>query len=96
MSAITNINIRLNNNEEAVKAVEILRDVAESVTPISPNEIKNLLSDVIVDGRSVVVTDNYSLYSWTFNELIPQIIDEFIRCNFRAITFDAWFVSCNC
>ena len=96
MTASTDFIIKMNNNEDAIKAAAIMERIASNRAPETPNEMSRFIEGIVIDGNNVKVEDNYSLMSCTFCELIPQIMMEIARYNFGAITMEAWYCSYNC
>lgn len=96
MSTSINLLIKMNNNRDAMSAAGIITAIASKRVPESPNEIKKFLDGVVVKGHTVTVTDNYSLMSCTFRELIPQIMTELAKCQFGSISMNAFCQSFSC
>ena len=88
--------IKMNNVEDANKAVSIIKEVVAKRTPEYPTEISKFIADITIEGNNVVIDESYSLMSNTFCELMPRIMWEIGKYNFGAITMDAWFTSSNC
>ena len=66
MSASVDFVVKLNNEEDAMRVVSIMKKKAEIRTPEYPNEIARFMDGIVVNGSTVEIKDNYSLTSNTF------------------------------
>ena len=66
MEVYSNLKMTLKNKKEAIKAVEILKEIATKRTPESPNEQKTFIADIKTKGNEVIVDDSCSLFYNTF------------------------------
>ena len=61
MESYNNLKMTLENNEQAVKAVDIIKEIAAKREPVSPNELNHYVADIQVSSNTVVVDDSCSL-----------------------------------
>lgn len=95
MSAYTMINFKMNNNEDVMKAAEIMREVVSSRSIESEQQRKSFISCIKVED-SEVTANGYSFLSNTFCEIVPQIMMEIARYNFGAAKMFAGHYSESC
>ncbi len=95
MSAYTMVNFKMNNNEDAMKAAEIMKNVVSSRSIESEQQRESFISCIKVEN-SEVTANGYSFLSNTFCEIIPQIMMEIARWNFGAVKMFAGHYSESC
>ena len=96
MEAYTNITIKMETNEFAHKAVEIIEDIAANRTPVFETELSTFIADIEIKENIIDVDSSCSLMSETFCEMVPQIMRTIGRHNFGKVTMNAYYFSCNC
>ena len=96
MSASTEFVIRMNSENDANRAVSIIKEVASKRVPEYPTEIDRFVNGIKVNSNNVELLENYSLTCNSFCEWIPQIMMEIARWDFGTITMEAWHFSESC
>ena len=89
------MNIKMNNNEDAMKAAEIVKKVVCSRASEYAKQAEAFISCIKVE-ESEVTADSYSFLSYSFCEIIPQIMMEIARYNFGASKMFAGHYSESC
>ena len=96
MESYTNLKMTMENKSQAIKAAEMIAEIAAKRTPESPNELKNFLECVDVKRNMVIVDDSCSLWENTFLEMLPEIIRACAALTNQKYEVLAWHNSCNC
>ena len=96
MEAYTNMTITMETKEHAIKAVEIIENIAADRTPEFETELTTFIEDIEIKENVIEVDSSCSLMSSTFCEMLPQIMRTIGHYNFGKIKMDAYFFSCNC
>ena len=96
MEAYTNITITMETKEQAVKAVEIIKDIATNRTPEFETELTTFIEDIEIKENVVEVDSSCSLMSNTFCEMMPQIMRSFGWHDLGKVRMNAYYFSCNC
>ena len=96
MQLINNLKMTLENNEQATKAVEIIKGIAAKRIPEYPEELTEYIADLVARGNTVMVEESYSLLGDTFLELTSDIIKACVVLTQSSFEVDAWQYSCNC
>lgn len=96
MNSSTNIIIKTNNNQNAKTTAALIREIASSRIPETPNEMKKFINGIVVENNLVKIEKNYSLFSCSFRELMPQIMTKLAKNNLCAISMKAYYDSFNC
>ena len=96
METYTNLRMTMENKNQAVKAAELIAEIAAKRTPESPNELKNFLASVEVKKSVVIVDGSCSLYENTFLEMMPEIFKTCAVLTSQKFEAVAWYESCNC
>ncbi len=96
MESYTNLKMTMENKSQAIKAAEMIAEIAAMRTPESPNELKNFLECVDVKRNMVIVDESCSLWENTFLEMMPEIIRVCAALTIQKYEALAWHNSCNC
>ena len=96
MEAYTNMTITMETKEHAIKAVEIIENIAADRTPEFETELTTFIEDIEIKESVIEVDSSCSLMSNTFCEMMPQIIRSIGLYDFGKITMNAYYFSCNC
>ena len=95
MSAYTMMNFKMNNNEDAMKAAEIVKNVVSNRATEYAKQAEAFISCIKVEENEVKA-NGYSFRSYSFCEIIPQIMMEIARYNFGAVKMFAGHYSESC
>ena len=96
MEAYTNITIKVETEEQAIKVANIMKRIASERTPEFKAELTTFIFDIKINENVVEINDSCSLISNTFCEMVPQIMFAIGRYDFGRISMDAYYYSCNC
>lgn len=96
MESYNNLRMTMENKSQAVKAAEMIAEIAAKRTPVSPNELKNFLACVDVQRNMVIVDGSCSLWENTFLEMLPEIFKDCASLTNQKLEALAWYESCNC
>ena len=96
MEAYTNMTITMETKEQAIKAVEIIENIAADRTPYFETELTTFIQDIEIKENVIEVDSSCSLMSETFCEMMPQIMRAIGWSGFGRIKMDAYYFSCNC
>ena len=95
MKAYTNMKITMETKDQAVKAVEIIRELASKKTSEDAC-IDNFIKDIKVKENMVMVDDSCSIHSGTFEDLPAEIFKALAAITEKDFSAHAWHYSCNC
>ena len=89
------INFKMNDNASAMKAAEIMKNVVSTKAEEYGKQAEVFISHIKVE-KNEVTANGYSFLSYSFCEIIPQIMMEIARYNFGAVKMFAGHYSESC